>query len=104
MESLPEQENRDDEEWWRRHLLEGHKSVSLARRAFRYLPSHPRCKECYVPFGGIGGAVTRPLGWRPSRKNPKLCELCCERLPTGGAEVDVAVLFADVRGSTELGE
>ena len=25
-------------------------------------------------------------------------------LPPGGAEVDVAVLFADVRGSTELGE
>ena len=25
-------------------------------------------------------------------------------LPAGGAEVDIAVLFADVRGSTELGE
>ena len=25
-------------------------------------------------------------------------------LPPGGAEVDIAVLFADVRGSTELGE
>ncbi|GKU63323.1 guanylate cyclase [Mycobacterium montefiorense] len=32
-----------------------------------------------------------------------MCSRCCDALPPGGAEVDVAVLFADVRGSTELG-
>ena len=26
--------------------------------------------------------------------------MCCDRLPPGGAELDIAVLFADVRGST----
>jgi adenylate cyclase len=36
--------------------------------------------------------------------NPHICNYCHELLPPGGAEVDVAVLFADVRGSTELAE
>jgi adenylate cyclase len=33
-----------------------------------------------------------------------LCSRCCDALPAGGAEVDVAVLFADVRGSTALAQ
>ncbi len=44
------------------------------------------------------------LGFARSRKNPNLCAMCCDRLPPGGAEVDIAVLFADVRGSTSMGE
>jgi adenylate cyclase len=44
------------------------------------------------------------VGQGPSRKNPNLCASCCEKLPPGGAEVDIAVVFADVRGSTGLGE
>jgi adenylate cyclase len=75
-----------------------------ARRVFRYLPSEPRCKVCNNPFGGLGGRVLALAGFRPSRKNPTLCTRCCDALPVGGAEVDVAVLFADVRGSTALGE
>lgn len=50
---------------------------------------------------GVGGRVVGLAGVRPSRKNPALCSRCCDRLPPGGA--DVAVLFADVRGSTVLG-
>lgn len=30
--------------------------------------------------------------------------MCCDMLPPGGAEVDVVVLFADLRGSTGLAE
>jgi adenylate cyclase len=71
---------------------------------FRHLPSPPRCKVCNNPFGGLGGRVLRLAGFRPSRKNPNLCTRCCDSLPVGGAEVDIAVLFADVRGSTGLGE
>ena len=46
----------------------------------------------------------RPLGFSPSRKNPRLCSECFERAPMGGVEMDVGVLFADVRGFTALSE
>jgi adenylate cyclase len=46
----------------------------------------------------------RDSGFKPSRQNPTLCNRCCDILPAGGAEVDIAVLFADARNSTTLGE
>ena len=87
---------------WDKVLTEGHGSLVRARRLFRYLPSAPRCKVCSNPFGGPAGRVLAAAGFTPSRKNPNLCSRCCDVLPAGGAEVDVAVLFADVRGSTAL--
>jgi adenylate cyclase len=89
---------------WRTILLEGHASLVRARHLFRYVPSAPRCKVCNNPFGGLGGRLLGLAGFRRSRKNPSLCSRCCDSLPAGGAEVDIAVLFADVRGSTTLGE
>lgn len=89
---------------WQTILSEGHGSFVRARRLFRYLPSAPRCKVCNNPFQGVGGVFMGLAGFRPSRKNPNLCSRCCDRLPVGGAEVDIAVLFADIRGSTALGE
>src|SRR5215207_10022382 len=89
---------------WAKVLTEGHASLVRARRVFRYLPSAPRCKVCNNPFGGPAGRLLAVAGYSPSRKNPNLCSRCCDSLPTGGAEVDVAVLFADIRGSTALGQ
>jgi adenylate cyclase len=89
---------------WATVLTEGHASLVRARRVFRYLPSAPRCKVCNNPFGGPIGRILAAAGYSPSRKNPNLCSRCCDALPAGGAEVDVAVLFADVRGSTALGQ
>ncbi|WP_205876757.1 adenylate/guanylate cyclase domain-containing protein [Mycobacterium camsae] len=89
---------------WDSVLTEGHAPLVKARRVFRYLPSAPRCKLCNNPFGGPAGRVLAVAGFSPSRKNPNLCSRCCDALPAGGAEVDVAVLFADVRGSTALGQ
>lgn len=66
------------------------------RRINRRLPSSPRCKFCYVPFGGIG----RLIGIKPSRMNPSFCAACFESAPLGGHETDVGVLFADGRGFT----
>lgn len=59
---------------------------------------------CNSPFGGLGGRLFAAAGFRRSRKNPVMCSRCCDDLPPGGAEVDVAILFADVRGSTGIGE
>jgi adenylate cyclase len=89
---------------WHTILTEGHRSLLVSRRVWRHVPSAPRCKVCANPFGGIGGRLAGMAGWKPSRKNPNLCARCCDSLPPGGAEVDVAVLFADIRGSTALGE
>ncbi len=65
-------------------------------RMNRHLPASPRCKLCYVPFGGLG----RVLGIRPSTKNSNFCRSCFESSPRGGYETDVGVLFADARGFT----
>jgi adenylate cyclase len=87
---------------WHKVLTDGHAPLVRARRLFRYLPSAPRCKMCSNPFGGPAGRVLAAAGFTRSRKNPNLCSRCCDVLPAGGAEVDVAILFADVRGSTAL--
>ena len=100
----PESQTGPSSALWRKVLTDGHASLVRARRAFRYLPSAPRCKLCNNPFGGPVGRMFAAAGFRRSRKNPNLCERCCDALPRGGAEVDIAVLFADVRGSTALGD
>jgi adenylate cyclase len=94
----------DAEGRWHKLLTEGHRPLRVAHMLFRHLPSPPRCKVCYNPFGGIGGKVVGIVGFARSRKNPNLCTACCDALPPGGSEVDIAVLFADVRGSTSIGE
>src|SRR5947209_16877481 len=93
-----------DEERWLKILTEGHKPLTIARHAFRHVPSAPRCKVCGNPFAGVGGRLFRLAGYSRSRKNPQLCGRCCDTLPAGGAEVDIAVVFADVRGSMTIGE
>jgi adenylate cyclase len=85
---------------WTKTLRDGHAPLLLMHKVFRYMPSSPRCKICHNPFGGAGGALVGLFGFRPSRKNPDLCSYCCDALPPGGANVDVAVLFADVRNSS----
>ena len=62
----------------------------------RRLPASPRCRLCLVPFGGVG----RLLRIRPSRKNPNFCMGCFEMAPLGGHDMEVGVLFADIRGFT----
>src|SRR5690348_5785209 len=89
---------------WRKILIEGHGPLRSKRRVLRYLPGPPRCKVCNNPFGGIGGTLLGFMGHAPSRKNPNVCKQCCEGLPPGGVEVEVGVLFADLRGSTTVGE
>jgi adenylate cyclase len=61
---------------------------------------------CLAPFGGIGGVVLRPW-FGPWERNAQLCKSCIGTLVktgVGGAEVPVSLLFADIRGSTGLGE
>ncbi len=77
------------------------------RHIFRILPHDPRCKFCNAPFQGIGGGIVRTLyGKERSVLNPRFCNMCDEasrRFP-GGAEVEMSILFIDIRGSTALSE
>jgi adenylate cyclase len=75
------------------------------RRIFRILPSDPRCKFCNAPFHGAGGLIVRVLlRKQASAMNPRFCNMCDEAMRKfpGGAEVEMSMLFADIRGSTEL--
>lgn len=77
------------------------------RRVLRVLPRDPRCKFCNAPFEGVGSGVMRVLfGKERSALNPRFCNLCdvAARQFPGGAEVPMAMLFADMRGSTALSE
>jgi adenylate cyclase len=91
---------------WRELLTGDHKDVLTLRRWFRNLPSAPHCKLCYAPFGGIGGVVLKPW-FGPWERNAQLCKNCMAGLTKrgiGGAEIELSLLFVDIRGSTALGE
>lgn len=96
------------EEFWRSYLTTGeYEKERRQRQFFRLLPGTPRCKNCYAPFQGAGSFVVNILyGKKPSRLNPQLCNICDEfaRQYQGGAEIELSLLFADVRGSTSLAE
>lgn len=100
---MEQDERAASEAEWRRTLIEGEPSARNARRVFGVLPRSPRCKLCNAPFRGWGGFLMRAIGRRQSIKNPRYCEPCAFQHP-GGAEVDLSMLFADVRGSTAIAE
>ena len=91
---------------WKELLAGDLTPLHRARMALRTVPSAPRCKLCLAPFGPPGGAIFRVLGRGRWEANPALCRICIAKLAriSGGAEVDVSVLFADVRGSTGVAE
>ena len=89
---------------WHRLLVDGYEPFRKAQRLFRHVPRDPRCKLCQNPFAGLGGKLFGIMGRKPSRKNPNLCQYCFDHLPPGGIEIDIGVVFADVRSSTALGE
>ena len=76
-------------------------------RTFRILPHDPRCKICHAPFEGMGGLMMRTLFARKqSTLNPYFCNVCEDfaKKHPGGSEVEMSMLFVDVRGSTALSE
>jgi adenylate cyclase len=77
------------------------------RRFFSLLPSDPRCVACLAPFEGIGSVLARVVfNKRRSTMNPLMCNECEDliRRLHYGAEVQMSILFADIRGSTQLAE
>jgi len=96
-----------NEQVWHMVLHDGHPMMLRKRWLFRHLPANPRCNMCLSPFSGLGGSlVRRLLHIERSNYNPTLCNTCEDlvRNYPGGAEVEMSMLFADVRGSTALAE
>jgi len=104
--TLPDQALPVSDPQWRA-LLEGTSgSFGSGRRFFALIPSSPRCKMCNAPFAGFGAPVMRLMDRGRWAKNPNICSFCFNALERGrgGAEIDLTLLFADIRGSTTLGE
>ena len=98
---------RDPDEELRAVLTGEHRGLIGFRKAFRHIPTTPRCKLCAAPFGGAGGAVLRHFGFGRLPGNPAICTNCINDFRKGGAtgaEIPVTLLFADVRGSTGIAE
>src|SRR4051794_15824835 len=96
----------DQSEGWRRLLTGEDRTLLRVRRMWRHIPDGPRCKVCASPFHGVGGALARVMWHGRIANNPLLCKACFGKLSgqQGGAELEISVLFADVRGSTGLAE
>lgn len=81
--------------------------MGRGRKLFRLLPADPRCTGCHSPFEGAGGKLVRILfNKRRSQTNPLFCTSCedAARRTHAGTEVEMSMLFADMRGSTPLAE
>jgi adenylate cyclase len=77
------------------------------RRFMGHIPHGPNCKLCLAPFEGPGGAVLRHFGFARFPGNPAICGSCIKslnKMGVYGAEIPVSLLFADIRGSTGIGE
>jgi adenylate cyclase len=96
-----------DQMWRDWFMTDAFKVEKQMFRFLRLLPHDPRCKFCHAPFEGIGGVIVRVV-YRKQRSslNPRFCNVCedfANKHP-GGHEVEMSMLFADVRGSTALSE
>jgi adenylate cyclase len=88
-------------------LVGEHPVMTKMRRRMQHIPSSPRCKMCWAPFDGLGGAVLRHVGFGRFAGNPAICEFCIKQFRADGvtgAVIPVTLLFADIRGSTGIGE
>jgi adenylate cyclase len=111
---MPNPYGSPEAEW--HDLLSGTHPFLERGSPLRFLPSRPRCRICRAPFGAPSSFILRRYGFTPWAKNPKMCARCFESLggkaamcppaedgeDVRGAEVEVSMLFADVRGSSQL--
>jgi adenylate cyclase len=91
---------------WYTIFAKGHPALQSFQNFHRRLPGPPRCKLCLAPFKGIGSLLMAFKGKRPSNRNPRFCSACDKFIRNfpGGAEVEMSMVFVDVRGSSTLAE
>ncbi len=99
----PLEQQEGNEELWRTIFADGHPDLLKQHWLHRKLPLKPRCRLCLVPFRGIGGWIMRRKGKAQNSRNPNFCNACDQFLESfpGGAEIELSMLYVDIRQSTE---
>lgn len=92
--------------FWHELLSGKHPMLRRGRQLFRLLSptATDRCRLCCAGFDGFTAPALRLVGRGPWRRNPHMCEKCETVFAEhrGGAEIEIALLYADVRGSTQI--
>lgn len=102
----PADEVQNFSPFWHQMLSTEHPTLRRGRQLFRALSptATDRCRLCYAGFDGFTAPALRLIGRGRWRRNPHVCEKCesvfAER--RGGTELEIALLYADVRGSTQI--
>ena len=98
--------DREVSDYWYTWFMEGPPpNEQRLRSIFRLFPAEARCSYCLAPFTGIGSWLARAaLDKHRSSHHPGFCNVCDHFAQAygGGADVDMAMLFMDIRGSTQL--
>ena len=96
------------ENTWRNLLTQGiSEEEKRHKRIFRMFQSQAKCKWCELPFDHpVSPLIHFIFKKRPSQFNPRFCNICDDFAVKfqGGAEVELSMVFADIRGSTTLAE
>jgi len=93
---------------WRNLLTQGESGKEKRlRKIFRMFPAKTKCKWCDLPFDHPASPLIHLVfKKKPSTFNPRFCNICDDFAVKfqGGAEVELSMVFADIRGSTTLAE
>lgn len=96
------------ENTWRNLLTLGESDLEKRnRRIFRMFPSKSKCKWCDLPFDHPASSLIHIIfKKKQSLHNPRFCNVCEDFAMKfqGGAEIELSMVFADIRGSTSLAE
>ena len=96
------------ENTWRNLLTQGEaEEEKRLRKIFRMFPAKTKCKWCDLPFDHPASSLIHFIfKKKPSAFNPRFCNVCDEFAVKflGGAEIELSMLFADIRGSTAMAE
>lgn len=105
MEAAPKQQT-GNEPLWQAVFADGDPILQKMQRFHARLPGDPRCRLCLAPFKGLGGWIMRLKGRKPNNRNPAFCNACDEFIEAypGGAEIEMSILYVDIRNSTEYAD
>ena len=100
------QPQKGNEDLWKMLFAAGDPKLQKMQSLHLKLPTKPRCRLCKAPFKGLGGWIMRLKGKSRNNRNPNFCNACDKFLQAfpGGADIELSILFVDIRRSTEYTE